>query len=139
MLQHRSFSLAAAVTAIAFAAVPALASPDHTAGNAPTQSPVAMSGSRQPDREVPVVERAPHGEAATTRRDPAAAPVVRAAVVRKAGFAELPQVQDGTAGFGVQITKDVVGVRHGFHSGVVAPIPDLQKFGFAVVVVGDQP
>lgn len=125
MLQHRSFVLAA-LASIAVTAAPAFASP---ARGVDKPAPVAMSGARQPDREVPVVE---HTQPAP--RDPAAAAIVapgRAPRAIKAGFAQLPASEDATAGFGVRISDDARGGRFGF---ATAPRVDQARFGFATVV-----
>jgi hypothetical protein len=131
MLQHRSFAVVAAFASIAFAAVPAFASPDRADHSDHNQAPVAMSGARQPDREIPVVD---HTQPA--HRDAAAAPAVapvRAPIMVKAGFGQLV-TYDGTAGFGVPVSQDVSGGRFGFASARVAPTADHARFGFATVV-----
>jgi len=124
MSNNRSFVLAAVIASAtaAFTAVPAFASPDHA------QAPVAMSGTRQQDREVPVVEHQDRAKVAPTSDEAATAPVT-IVVVHKVGFATNPVVTEPVYGFGVHLTADdAANTRFGFaRAGAVA------KVGFAKV------
>jgi hypothetical protein len=123
MSNNRSFVLAAIIASAtaAFTAVPAFASPDRA------QAPVAMSGTRQQDREVPVVEHQDRTKVAPTSDEAATAPVT-IVVVHKVGFATDPVVEP-VYGFGVHLTADeAANTRFGFaRAGAVA------KVGFAKV------
>jgi len=124
MLNNRSFVLAAVLASAtaAFTAVPAFASPDHA------QAPVAMSGTRQQDRETPVVERQDRTKVAPTSDEAATAPVTLV-VVQKVGFATNPVVAEPVYGFGVHVSAaDAANTRFGF-----ARAGAVTKIGFASV------
>lgn len=124
MLKNRSFVLAAVIASAtaAFTAVPAFASPDRA------QAPVAMSGTRQQDRDVPVVEHQDRAKVAPTSDEAATAPVT-IVVAHKAGFATNPVVTEPVFGFGVHVSAaDVANTRFGF-----ARAGAVTKVGFASV------
>jgi hypothetical protein len=122
MLKNRSFVLAAVIASAttAFTAVPAFASPDHT------QAPVAMSGTRQTDREVPAVDHQDRSKVAPTSNETTTAPVT---ILVKSGFATQPVATDGVFGFGVHVSAaDLAATRFGF-----ARAGAVTKVGFASV------
>lgn len=122
MSKNRSFILAAVIASAtaAFTAVPAFASPDHT------QAPVAMSGTRQQDREVPVVEHQDRAKVAPTSDEAATAPAT-IVVVQKSGFATNVSVTEPVFGFGVHVSAaDAANTRFGFARG-----GSVAKLGFA--------
>src|SRR6201999_3428666 len=107
MSKNHSLTLAAVIVSAttALTAVPAFASPDHP------QAPVAMSTTRQPDREAPVVEHQDR-KAAPTSNEAATVPVT---IVVKSGFANQPIATDGVFGFGVHASAaDIANTRFGF-------------------------
>jgi len=121
-MSKNSFALAAVIAATTFTAVPAFASPDHA------QAPVAMSSTRQPAREVPVVERQDRNTVTPTTGYGAAAPVTTV-VIQKSGFSTQPVATDGVFGFGVHVSADeATSTRFGF-----AQAGSVTKVGFASV------
>jgi hypothetical protein len=123
MLKHLSFALATIIASATVTVAPAFAD-----GN---RAPVAMSGARHPDREVPAVEHSQdRGKVAPTTSDTATrtAPVVQP-VVAKVGFVNGPVNRDNLAGFNVRISDEDRSGRFGFHSGG-APTAEHVKIGF---------
>jgi len=117
-----SFVLAAVIASatVAFSAVPAFASSDHT------QAPVAMSGTRQQERETPVVEHQDRSKTAPTL-EAATAPAT--VVVVKSGFSTQPVATEGVYGYGVHVSAaDLASTRFGF-----ARAGAVTKVGFAHV------
>src|ERR1700748_924717 len=118
-----SFALAAVFASAVTALTAAPAFADHN-----SQAPVAMSGTRQPDREVPVIEHRQPAPAREAQPAAAVAPVI--VVGQKAGFATQPVVYHGLIGFGVPASSvDTSATRFGYARGGDA----ITKVGFATV------